>query len=98
MEEKRGRIDLSRLADCIRHNYAEPAMIEDYIGRMVNSQETGRTSIEIKNILKQWATEGVINKSYNPLPNGRAETCYRPGKKWSQMMTLIQGTEKKQDT
>jgi hypothetical protein len=88
-------VDLPKLVLCLKAAYAEPAVIEGYVGGGLNSREDVTKAKEVRRILGQWAKEGYLDKSYQPTLNGRSETCYKPGKKWSKLLAEVQGIDKK---
>ena len=88
-------VDLPKLVLCLKAAYAEPSVIERYVGGGLNSREDVQKAIEIRRILGQWAKDGYLDKSYQPMSNGRSETCYRPGRRWPRLLAEIQGIEKK---
>ncbi|MFH0830403.1 MAG: hypothetical protein V1887_04575 [Candidatus Aenigmatarchaeota archaeon] len=94
--ESSTKVDFRRLIYCLGNANAEQALIEDY-SEGSRSKESGAVGIEVRKVLRQWAKDDFLKTEYNTLPNGRAEICYRPGKRWSQLLNSIQGTEKETD-
>jgi hypothetical protein len=88
-------VDLPKLVSCLKAAYAEPAVIEGYIGGGLHSQEDVKKAIAIRRILGQWVRDGYLDRSYLPTLNGRSETSYKHGRRWGNLLAEIQGIEKK---